>query len=110
MDRATLGPAQPDYQAEVLLELGNIVDMSSAHRIGLYLHGDTVQYFLNGELQGTTEFADFVVQSIGLASFASEGSPGAWYDYLWVGPSPINFDPQSHSANTMATTGIEESF
>ncbi|MCP4803918.1 MAG: DUF2341 domain-containing protein [Proteobacteria bacterium] len=97
------------YQGTQLLDLGNLVDATSSQVVGLEWDGTDLSYWLNGTEEGSV--ADSVtVSAVALSTFASQGSPGAEFTYVWVGPEPIDFDPSGLSSDATATTGTESAF
>ena len=97
------------YQGSYLLVLGNITQVTSYVRIGLYWDGSELAYYLDGAEQGSVADALDVVGA-GLVTYANSGSPGASFDYLWVGSRPLDFDPASVSSDGLAAVGSESAF
>jgi large repetitive protein len=97
------------YVGSYLLELGNITSVSSLVRIGLYWDGSELAYYLSGSQQGSVADSLDIVGA-GLSSFASSGSPGASFDYLWVGSTPIDFNPTTIASDGLASVGSESAF
>ena len=54
--------------------------------------------------------ASLDVVGVGLSSIASQGNPGAIFDYLWVSSAPIDFNPVLLSSAGVASTGAEGPF
>jgi hypothetical protein len=94
-------PPSDHYQGSYVLALGNLLAATDPNRIGLFHDGAESHYYLNGTWRGSAARVTTAVGA-GLTSFASQGTPGAEYEYLWVGPSPIDFNP--HERGSVATT------
>jgi len=97
------------YEGSYVLALGDLVDPSSTARVGLFYDGNEAHYYLNGNWRGSA-MRTATPTGAGLASFASSGTPGAEYEYLWVGSDPIDFDPHLRGSQATATLGSEAGF
>jgi hypothetical protein len=97
------------YQGSQQLDLGNLVSASSSQAVGLYWDGADLHYVLNGSDEGDVTLLAAPTLA-GIGAFAAQGSPGAEADYLWVGPEPIDFDPDDMSSSSSAATGSESAF
>ena len=98
------------YQGSQILDLGNLATASAGHTVGHYWDGSDHFYYLNGTEEGDVSSLASV-DDVGLAAFAAQGTPvGAEVEYLWVGPEPIDFDPEDISYSATAATGSESSF
>ncbi len=97
------------YQGGYVAALGNLLDAAVPNRIGLYHDGAESHYYLNGTWRGSAARTT-TAAGAGLSTFASSGSPGAEYEYLWVGPTPIDFNPHERGSVATAAPGTEGPF
>ncbi len=97
------------YQGSYLLAMDNVVNMSSPHRIGLSWDGAALGFWLDG-VQEDSVGDSLSVLGVGLSTFANSGSPGAEFEYLWVGGEAIDFDPEGLSSAATASVGAVAGF
>ena len=83
--------------------------MSSAHRVGLYYDGSSFSYWVDGSSAGSVA-QGISVLGAGISTFASSGSPGAEYDYVWIGSEPIDFNPEDLTSSATSSVGSEAAF
>ena len=98
------------YEGSYLLALGDVLDASAGARLGLYYDGAELVYYVDGAEVDSVEETELVVAGVGLGNFAAEGSPGAEFEYLWVGSAPIDFDPEALGTSATVTVDSESGF
>ncbi len=97
------------YLGAYLLDVGNINDIYNDTRIGLYYDGSGLHYYLDGVWQDSAAGTLDLVGA-GLGCFACQGAPGAGFLHLWIGGTPIDFDPSAVTSDATATLAGEQAF
>jgi hypothetical protein len=98
------------YQGDFLPgSSSNLGSSTTFNRVGLLWDGFTATMYLNG-LPTVDADVGLDIVAAGLASFANDGSPGAAYQYLWVGSEPIDFNPETLTSGGTSVVGASGPF
>ena len=97
------------YQGSYLLELGDL-ESPNGTVVGMSWDGADLAYVLDGTEEGSVSLSGYTFTGVGLSTYANSGIPGADVEYLFVGPEPIDFDPEGLSSDATAATGSESAF
>jgi hypothetical protein len=93
-----------------VLSAGNVASASSDVRVGLGYDGLALSFYVDGALVGEVPYGGETLTHAGLATFANSGNPGAYYQYVWLGGTPIDFDPEDLAAAGTGALGPQGPF